>query len=286
MYRQYGVERDAPTGSLPSHDVQDQLVNAILDEELGRGHLDEAPAQETTSEPDLQPDAALPPEDGAQDPADLSSQPKKRGKRIAIIAGIVVAVLALAYGALALLDSGRILENVVVAGVDVGGMRKAEAITAVDAVAAAYEQNTMTLHFSDGDERITPQQSKLQLDVKGAVGAAYRYGRVLGVSIPGVTKAPAKKTAVDVEKYLSLDEDAIKTLLQKRAEAAESKLSQPTVEVKPMDEAPASDDAQTSDTSSDASEDTPEASADAGHGRSPLGCRCGLPADFRGLRRQ
>ena len=90
MYRQYGVERDAPTGSLPSHDVQDQLVNAILDEELGRGHLDEAPAQETTSEPDLQPDAALPPEDGAQDPADLSSQPKKRGKRIAIIAGIVV----------------------------------------------------------------------------------------------------------------------------------------------------------------------------------------------------
>ena len=136
--------------------------------------------------------AALPPEDGAQDPADLPSQPKKRGKRIAIIAGIVVAVLALAYGALALLDSGRILENVVVAGVDVGGMRKAEAITAVDAVAAAYEQNTMTLHFSDGDERITPQQSKLQLDVKGAVGAAYRYGRVLGVSIPGVTKAPAE----------------------------------------------------------------------------------------------
>ena len=63
MYRQYGVERDAPTGSLPSHDVQDQLVNAILDEELGRGRLDEAPAQETTSEPDLQPDAALPPED-------------------------------------------------------------------------------------------------------------------------------------------------------------------------------------------------------------------------------
>ena len=269
MYRQYGVERDAPTGSLPSHDVQDQLVNAILDEELGRGHLDEAPAQETTSEPDLQPDAALPPEDGAQDPADLSSQPKKRGKRIAIIAGIVVAVLALAYGALALLDSGRILENVVVAGVDVGGMRKAEAITAVDAVAAAYEQNTMTLHFSDGDERITPQQSMLQLDVKGAVGAAYRYGRVLGVSIPGVTKAPAKKTAVDVEKYLSLDEDAIKTLLQKRAEAAESKLSQPTVEVKPMDEAPASDDVQTSDTSSDASEDTPEASADAGTGKAP-----------------
>lgn len=107
MYRQYGVERDAPTGSLPSHDVQDQLVNAILDEELGRGHLDEAPAQETASEPDLQPDAALPPEDGAQDPADLSSQPKKRGKRIAIIAGIVVAVLALAYGALALLDSGQ-----------------------------------------------------------------------------------------------------------------------------------------------------------------------------------
>ena len=64
-------------------------------------------------------------------------------------------------------------------------------------------------------------------------------------------------------------EDAIKTLLQKRAEAAESKLSQPTVEVKPMDEAPASDDVQTSDTSSDASEDTPEASADAGTGKAP-----------------
>lgn len=63
-------------------------------------------------------------------------------------------------------------------------MRKAEAITAVDAVAAAYEQNTMTLHFSDGDERITPQQSKLQLDVKGAVGAAYRYGRVRGFLSP------------------------------------------------------------------------------------------------------
>ena len=64
MYRQYGVERDAPTGSLPSHDVQDQLVNAILDEELGRSHPAEpAQAEEIRPEPDLQSDAALPPED-------------------------------------------------------------------------------------------------------------------------------------------------------------------------------------------------------------------------------
>lgn len=72
----------------------------------------------------------------------------------------------------------KILNNVYVAGVNVGGMTKKEAINVVKQSAdARLAQTDMVVDLAGNELRISPADANVKLDVKSAVNAAYDYGR-------------------------------------------------------------------------------------------------------------
>ena len=172
MFEQYGVQ----AGGRPSQDVTDALVNAILDEELAKANAEETghTEQPQAEIPAAPVEPAYAPEEVAEESYDeeeaMAKKKKKKsgGKVVAIIAAVVVLLIAAAYGALFVMDNGTILDNISVAGVDVGGMTKEEAAAAVSAVADGYGKNDMTLHFVDEDVTLSAQETGIALDVDAA----------------------------------------------------------------------------------------------------------------------
>ena len=73
---------------------------------------------------------------------------------------------------------GLILRNVTVAGVNIGGMTRAEAEDAVSQVTdSLYSSQNMVLALPGENILFSPQDSGVRVDVKAAVKAAYAYGR-------------------------------------------------------------------------------------------------------------
>lgn len=73
---------------------------------------------------------------------------------------------------------GKILNNVMVAGVNVGGMSKSDAERAVKAVTdSTYTRYDMVVELPDTTLRFSPADTGAKLDVKGAIQAAFDYGR-------------------------------------------------------------------------------------------------------------
>ena len=76
-------------------------------------------------------------------------------------------------------DNGKILKNVIVAGVDVGGMTPEKAKIAVyNATANTYDTQTMTVTLPDNILHFKPEDTGVTLNVDAAVEAAYNFGRV------------------------------------------------------------------------------------------------------------
>lgn len=101
------------------------------------------------------------------------------------------------------LPSKNIAAGVKVAGVDVGGMTKADAEEAVTAASAAYSTDPLVITVLDKQLEIAPSVSGVNLDVSAAVRDAFQYGTETN---------PAKN--VDIVPYLNLNEEAIKGQIQ------------------------------------------------------------------------
>ena len=108
-----------------------------------------------------------------------------------------------------LITHNTILESgVTLAGVGIGGMTRDEAIAAVTAqIADSYTTTTMVANLYDQTLEISPAESGANLNVEGAVRAAYRYG----------TEANPE-TKVDIIPYLSLNTEAIHQKIQEFAQ--------------------------------------------------------------------
>ena len=90
---------------------------------------------------------------------------------VAIIAGIVMFVNANK-------DDGLILNNVTVAGVNIGGMTPEEAATAIHRVTdLTFTNENMVITLPDTILELTPEKTGAKLDVAAVVEAAYNYGR-------------------------------------------------------------------------------------------------------------
>lgn len=162
----------------------------------------------------------------------------KRQKRPVAIVIICLSVLVL-VGALVcgylylgrgLLDEA-ILENVSVAGVDVGGMTQTEANKAVrEAVGDNYATTSMVVQVDDQSISLSPELTGATLDIKEAVALAYAYGRSEDPSKNAQDQLQAMTTGieVDIQSCLNLNTDAIKAELEKLMEHFDSKLTQPT----------------------------------------------------------
>ncbi len=105
-------------------------------------------------------------------------------KKIAL-AGLCVAALVLIISIISVFFAStsdpyehKILNNVYVAGVNLGGMTKSEAVTAVrQAADLRFSQEDMVLNLAGTELRLSPSETSVKLNVKSAVNAAYDYGR-------------------------------------------------------------------------------------------------------------
>jgi len=147
---------------------------------------------------------------------------------------LILMMLTLLSGCDYLFDTdGTILENVSVAGVDVGGMTQDEAVNAVNAVASVYESSTMTVKVFDKQVELTPAETGAKLNVSRAVREAYKYGRrgFSGQKQKDLEMSQNGGIVVDISPYLSLNSRAIKNTLEKFGEHYKTTLSQSTYEV-------------------------------------------------------
>lgn len=168
------------------------------------------------------------------------SKRARKSNRTAAIVAICIAVtaisIAIAAGYLYFMKAdmdGIILENVTVAGVDVGGMTQSQAIDAVNAATAStYSKTPMVVKILDSSAQI-PTSCVGTLDVRGAVKAAYKFGNTGSQSKRQEQQQIAMTTgyAVDITPYLDLDETAIRSILSQLGANYSSTLSQSTYEV-------------------------------------------------------
>lgn len=143
-----------------------------------------------------------------------------RGKKIAVICGIVAAIvlvvgviIGILFASGTLGDDHLILNNVTVAGVNLGGMTKDEAKTALHrATDLTYSAENMVIHLPDTTLELSPADTGVRLDVDAVVDKAYNYGR-------SGTKAEREKARADsltgehpiaLLNYLNLDLEYIR----------------------------------------------------------------------------
>ena len=144
-------------------------------------------------------------------------------KVLGILSGILVLILVLtAVGSMAFkhfMDpyDHRILAGVSISGVNVGGMTQKEAIQAVDSqVIPQLSQKNMVVSLPEQTLTLSPESTNIRLDVKGAVKAAYRYGRTGSQEQREAEYRDSltQSYAVDLIPYLDLNDSYVKGQLK------------------------------------------------------------------------
>ena len=140
----------------------------------------------------------------------------RKGAIIAICAVVSVVIAGLIAGYLYFYNSigNTILQNITVAGVDVGGMTEAEALAAVkDAVKDTYPSSDMVVELFGETLILSPADTQVSLDAEGAVAAAYAYGRTGFFTKWQKERLQASTVGygVDLTPYLTINTAAIKT---------------------------------------------------------------------------
>ncbi len=128
---------------------------------------------------------------------------------VAIVAGLIAGCFYVINQSQA---SDTILENVSVAGVDLGGMTKQVARHAIlSATDKTYSENTMIVNIDGEQVEILPSQSRIKLDVDAAVDAAYKYGHTGSAAQRRQDKETALRDGycVPAEIFLSWNQDGI-----------------------------------------------------------------------------
>ncbi len=125
----------------------------------------------------------------------------------------------------------RILGNVSIGDVNVGGMTKKEAVAALnEAIGSVYTSTDMVIDLSGTQLKITPRDSGASFDCSGAVEEAYAYGRT-GSQSDRDADYKASKTQpknIEVLPYLTLKTENIRKFLTEKAGNSGSTLVQTT----------------------------------------------------------
>lgn len=170
-----------------------------------------------------------------------SSGQKKAGTlpmaaRVGIIAGAVVLLVVVAvcaYG-FSLKNGDTIFPNVYVAGVNVGGLKREAAVTAVEgAVNTSYASDTLRVVLPDRTLELDPEITNVALNADEAVDEAMRYGREGGPlrAIRTYLGAKSAEHAVSLNSTLNLDTDYIRRVIDEAAEDVRENLVQPAISV-------------------------------------------------------
>ena len=156
-----------------------------------------------------------------------------------VLIGSCVALLAVLIGVIAIFwlgtasdpYEGRILNNVIIGNVNVGGMTRSEAEKALRAATDdTYTQVDMVIQLPDTTIRLSPADTGAKLDVKSAVKAAYSYGRT-GSAAQQQADYQSSFTGnhtVGLLPYLGLNTDYIRNILQDYADKSGSLFAETT----------------------------------------------------------
>lgn len=201
--------------------LRDPFSNYFSEEELNLLFRENAKDRAASQTGDIPPQPEKQPEQEA--PAEPRQPFFKENSRLLLICACLV-VLVLAAGIFAYIQigastdpyGGKIMKNISVAGVDVGGMTERQAVAAVSAaVGDSYRQQDMVVRLPEKEFRFTPEDTGAGLDVKAAVKAAFDFGRTGDASAQQADyrQALADGYVVDLLPYMTLNQDAIRPVL-------------------------------------------------------------------------
>lgn len=126
-------------------------------------------------------------------------------------------------------NNNLILNNVYVAGINLGGMTREEAEQALhNATSKTYSQNEMVVELPDLILSLSPADTKVQLDVEAAVDAAYDYGRsgTREENAAALENSLITDHPIALLPYLNLDLDYIRGQLENYGNAFNSSFTQ------------------------------------------------------------
>lgn len=124
---------------------------------------------------------------------------------------------------------GKILNNVYIADVNVSGMSKKEAISAIQsAFGDIYSKEDMVIDLSGTKLRLTPKESGVSLDAAAAVEDAYAYGRTGTQAERDAAYKASKKEphSIGILPYLNLKTENIRKFLTSKADGSSGTLVQ------------------------------------------------------------
>ena len=164
---------------------------------------------------------------------------KKKGVNPALIVLIAALVIAIAVFAgigiyaMRYVNYDKILPNVYVAGIDVGGMTKDEAKTAIEAGLSATQQQSVNVILPDQTLTFTPAQDTVLIDVDQAVDTAYSYGR--NSSNPfamsrAIKAAQRRRNDIDISTAVQVDTDYIHNLIDTTAAEISTEMAESVVD--------------------------------------------------------
>ncbi len=223
---------EAPTvliPPLPREDGSRRLADeptAVLPP-VYRGTPQQRPEPPRRPEPPQRPERPPQPQRTEKEAGKPGKAKMGTGLLLGIIAGCMVLALVTGvfiYG-LTLKGGKTIYPNVYVAGINVGGMEREEAIAAVDgAVKASYASATLKVQLPDRTLSFSPEQTNVALDADEAIGEALAYGRS-GNPFSAVTSyfsCRSREHYIDLQTILDLDADYIHAMIDQVAAEVES----------------------------------------------------------------
>ncbi|MDO5401756.1 MAG: VanW family protein [Eubacteriales bacterium] len=225
--------RDIPDIPLNPEEVPEEYVplDAEFPELEAEMEQPEAPEPPEDPEPPEEPDWV----DKAQ--ALLQKAVKFCGENPKIVMVVLCAVaLAIIVGIMAAFFlgtsdpyGGKILNNVYIANVNVGGLTKKEAAQVLRSAAdAGYSREDMVIDLAGTPLHLSPEDTGVSLDVKAAVNAAYGYGRSGSRAEQDASYQASLTTDhyIGALPYLKLDQDYIRQVLTDYAKDSGSTLTQ------------------------------------------------------------
>ncbi|MEX2162355.1 MAG: VanW family protein [Anaerolineales bacterium] len=164
----------------------------------------------------------------AQPPLELAKPSilAKSGVMLAAAVGLA-ALAALVFSTIfSLAYLGRILPGVRMAGLDLGGMRRTEAVALLARQFSFPTTGHVTLRYGERVWTFTPAELGLRLDAEASAGAAYGFGRSLWPWENIAGKAQSLQGGAELAPRLVFDGQAAYRALQRIA----AELNRPTIE--------------------------------------------------------
>lgn len=150
---------------------------------------------------------------------------------LVLVAGIITGIYLLAQRPE---EDGRILDNVIVGGVNIGGMTKEDATNAIRLTIEPELTGENMIIWLDNDSLVlTPEMTGIRLDVEELVEAAFSYGRTGSNMENNVARLQAqnKSYTIALLPYLRLNLAAIRSAVEQFCDGYSVDMVQPSVSV-------------------------------------------------------